>query len=647
MREIPESIVRGIMDPFVSPRGGRFPRPQIKASWLKDPEPVEAPNTMASSAEHDSEPFSVTPFKHARLVGRADAQFHSQPGAFALTQANELNLHRPGSARVESARSRVTSARSETGMKSAEFARPRSANRKWFDNLSRPDDEDYKDRERADMAVALSREFSALNKPAEVHRVSLPDDTQEPSRRKMRKGRYSLADRLNSRTSIATEGHLLRRGSDIRERAQVARSVWVWQKVVNQRNSEKLTPGMIRKLHPPPVKKSMFQSCLSNPHGYGWPRPASAEGFAEDASSDGCCFSQLDSRCTSPTIEEIQMNLAMDATRFEKKYSCAANVDQLNLYRGPSSRSPSPQASRMASPEDNLRDPEIQVFAIPEWRPETPQLNYGEDVVLTVQQPGPPANLETHGTYHLVPKTPDVKPPYTTVALDLVPTNDTEQCPKFNVSTVRRWFDIVSLGTGVVRRRQLLLALYENEDIFCVFCGAELHKHIRSIEKTEGRRPASNRWKLTEASFDIRQAMMRRGLEVLDRIDWEWKQSHRDNRESRGRRLTSRGSMSRKMAFEVFLTYFKYMDMLLEYNDTPNLNWNWLVFREKDIAKGKSPEEFTRIAMEDLGSPTPPEDDGLDEDVIKDVGDAKRAFSGFRRRGTVAQWGGVKIASHA
>lgn len=609
MREVPDSVVRGIMDPFVSPRGGKFQRPQIKASWLRDPAPAEDHKIMSSSAVHESELIPVSGLKHARLVGRADARSHSQPGAFALTGASELNLRRPGSARVEITRK---------GNPASRFSRPRSAVKKWCGNLSRPDDPDSQDRKQAE----------------HVHFVHMPEELKDPDRRKMRRGRFSLADRLNSRASILTEGCTKSmRAPDDKQRAQIAHSVMIWQRVMTQRmwsERDRLTPGMMKKLHPTASKKSMFESCLKNPHGYGWPRPESAEGFTDATSSDGCCLSQLDSRCTSPAIEDVQSRLALDATRFEKKYNCPSQLDRLSLYRGPSSRSPSPPVSRIASPSDHLRDPAIQACGVLEWRPETPHLNYEEDVVLTVEQPGPPSNLDSHGSYHVEQRPPNLLPPYTTASLEL--TNHSEQCPKFNVSTIRRWFDIVSLGNGVVRRRQLILALNENEDIFCVFCGAELHKHIRSVEKTEGKRSAWNKWKLTEASFDLRVMMLRRGLEVLDRIDWEWKQCHKDTRESRGRRSLSKGSMSRKLAFEVFLTYFKYMDMLLECNDTENLNWNWSVFRSKDIAKGMSPEEFTRISMEALGSPTPPEDDDLDEDVIKDASDARRAFSGFRRR---------------
>jgi len=149
--------------------------------------------------------------------------------------------------------------------------------------------------------------------------------------------------------------------------------------------------------------------------------------------------------------------------------------------------------------------------------------------------------------------------------------------PKFSSTTLQKWFLAVSKGAEMISRRGLLFALNESEELFSVFCAADLHKeklhNVSNISEGVAIPGASKMY--TQESFGRRIAILRHGLDVLDRIDWERNKAEMEGLRSHS---LSQGSLSRKLTFEVFLTYFKYQDMLLEYMDT---SLNYVFQRER------------------------------------------------------------------
>jgi hypothetical protein len=250
---------------------------------------------------------------------------------------------------------------------------------------------------------------------------------------------------------------------------------------------------------------------------------------------------------------------------------------------------------------------------------------YGEqEALLNVEQPCPPQRTEQPGRYTAPIRTSALEPPYrSSTPGQEVSAAVEERPPRFNRDTITKWFYSVTKGAAYVTRRELLFALNKDDKLFNIFCAGSIHD--AKVNKV----PISAECQVgldihDEDALNVkhwmpnRVAMLRQCMDTLDRIDWENSDAHRrmkaaagegeesppeeptfkkvestmppeqltfkklESTRKQGKALAARNgvgedkeSVSRKLRLEVFMIYFKYQDMLLEYQISPQMNFQF------------------------------------------------------------------------
>jgi len=288
-----------------------------------------------------------------------------------------------------------------------------------------------------------------------------------------------------------------------------------------------------------------------------------------------------EARRGSAVVRHIQSKLHKDAKHFHMIYAPHPEVDNVDLY----SESKGPYVSAITCP------PNAHLATGYDSRTSTPMTVQTDEQRIDI--PRPPARPQTPGRYHAEQRgKPVLVPPYrspTPTEMESLFDQPEKNPPKFNVATIRRWFNSIDTAKrGKISRRQLLFSLIGNQKLLSFFCTADFLKAGKTLQRTRGSDSLAESEKAlgliqgqdglwyTKEEWENRLYAMRRGLDLLDRIHDEWltlKNLNTGRRHSLGKE--GMDSETRSFVFDEFVYYFKSQDLLAEYVTQPELNWNF------------------------------------------------------------------------